>query len=149
MTGTGPKTIRSYISGDAAARAQQAAMLRQTLAPLWEQVVGVDIAAHSHPVRIEGKTLLVHTDNSLWGNQIRNRYPEFVEKLQQFMELRQIAELRVRVVPPNEAPGPEKVTHARPIMSSTASTVISGVANGIEDDSLRAALLRLSRRPAK
>ena len=120
MTGTGPKTIRSYISGEAAAKAQQAEMLRQTLAPLWQQVVGTDIANHSHPVRVEERSLLVHADSSLWGNQIRHRYPEFVKRLQQFPELRQIVELRVRVVPSNQAPGPEKAEHPRPILSSGA-----------------------------
>ncbi|MEE8482270.1 MAG: DUF721 domain-containing protein [Acidiferrobacterales bacterium] len=149
MTGTGPKTIRSYISGDAAARAQQAEMLRQSLAPLWQQVVGPDIAAHSHPLRLEGQCLLVHTDSSLWANQIRHRYPDFVKQLQQFSQLRKITELRVRVVPPNEAPGPERVSHPRPTMSSAASEVIAGGAKGIHDESLRAALLRLSRRPTK
>lgn len=146
MTGAGPKIIRSFISGDAAARAQQAAMLRQTLAPLWQQVVGPDIAAHSHPVRIEGKCLLVQTDSPLWGSQIRNRYPKFVEHLQQFAELRHIVELRVRVVPPTQAPGPEKATHPRPMMSTAASAVVSSAANSIDDESLRAALLRLGRR---
>lgn len=146
MTGTGPKTISSYISGEAAAKAQQAEMLRQTLAPLWQQVVGTDIASHSHPVRVEGHCLLVHADSSLWSNQIRHRYPEFVRRLQQFPELRQIAELRVRVVVSNQAPGPERAEHPQPNMSSGASEVISGVAKGIEDKSLRQALLRLSRR---
>jgi hypothetical protein len=145
MTGTGPKTIRSYISGEAAARAQQAEMLRQKLAPLWEQVAGTDIASHSHPVRMEGRCLLVHADSSLWSNQIRHRYPDFIERLQQFTELRQIAELRVRVVPPNQAPGPEKAEHPRPSLSSGASEVISGVAKDIQDDTLREALMRLSR----
>lgn len=146
MTGPGPKTIRSYISGEAAARAQQAEMLRQTLAPMWQQVVGADIAGHSHPVRVEGRCLLVHADSPLWSNQIRHRYPEFVQHLQKFPELRQIVELSVRVVPSNPAPGPEKAEHPRPNMSSNASEVISGVAKGIEDESLRAALMRLSRR---
>lgn len=149
MTGTGPKTIRSYISGDAAARAQQAEMLRETLAPLWQQVVGSDIAAHSHPVRLQDRCLLVHTDSSLWGNQIRHRYPDIVRQLQQFEQLRQLVELRVRVVPVNEAPGPEKALHPRPAMSSAARDVISGFARSIEDESLRAALLRLGRRPTK
>lgn len=145
MTGAGPKTIRSYISGEAAARAQQAEMLRQTLAPLWEQVVGTDIASHSHPVRMEGRCLLVHADSSLWSNQIRHRYPDFIQRLQQFPELRQIAELRVRVVPSNQAPGPEKAEHPRPSLSSGASEVISGVAKDIQDDTLREALMRLGR----
>jgi len=146
MTGTGPKTIRSYIRGEAAAKAQQAEMLRQTLAPLWEQVVGTDIAGHSHPVRVEGCCLLVHTDSPLWNNRIRHRYPEFVQRLQQFPELRQITELSVRVVPSSQAPGPERAVHPQPSMSSNASEVISGVAKGIEDESLREALMRLSRR---
>ncbi|MEE8387698.1 MAG: DUF721 domain-containing protein [Acidiferrobacterales bacterium] len=149
MTGTGPKIIRSYISGEAATRAQQAEMLRQTLARPWQQVVGVDIAAHSHPVRMEDQCLLVHADSSLWSNQIRHRYPDFVQRLRQFPELRQITELRVRVVPSNPAPGPEKATHPRPSLSSDASAVIAGVAKGIKDDSLRTALIRLSRRQKK
>ncbi len=149
MTGTGPKIIRSYISGEAATRAQQADMLRQTLAHPWKQVVGVEIATHSHPVRMEGQCLLVHADSSLWSNQIRYRYPDFVQRLRQFPELRKITELRVRVVPSNPAPGPEKATHARPNLSSDASEVIAGVAKGIKDDSLRAALIRLSRRRKK
>lgn len=146
MTGTGPKTIRSYISSEAAAKAQQTEMLRQTLVPLWEQAVGVDIAAHSHPVRVDGRCLLVHTDSPLWSNQIRHRYPEFVQRLQQFPELRQIIELSVRVVPSTQAPGPEKAEHLRPSMSPGASEVISGVAKDIKDESLREALMRLSRR---
>jgi len=145
MTGSGPKNIRSYISGEVAARAQQADIVQQTLKPLWKQVVGDDIANHSCPVRIEGQSLLVQADSSLWSNQIRHRYADFVRQLQRFPDLRQIAELRVRVVPANQAPGPEKADHARPNLSSGASKMISGVAKDIDDDSLREALIRLSR----
>lgn len=146
MTGTGPRSIRSYISGDAAARARQAEMLRETLAPLWREVVGEEIAHHSYPVRLEGKALLIHADAPLWATQIRHRYTDYVQHLQRFPELRQVSELRVKIVPINPVFKPTPPDITRPQLSSNASDVIEGVAQGIEDEDLREALLRLSRR---
>ncbi len=149
MTGTGPKSIQSYISGDAAAKARQAEMLRKTLAPMWQAVVGNDLADHSHPVRLEGKSLLVHADGPLWANQIRHRYTDYVQRLQRYPELRQVSELRVKIVPVAPIVRPQTQDSARPRLSANASEVIEGVAHDIEDDTLREALLRLSRRSGK
>jgi|GEM_PF-2989667 hypothetical protein len=146
MTGSRPKSIQSYISGEAAARARQAELLRKQFGPLWEQVVGPDLAKHSYAVRLEGRCLLIHADGSLWANQIRHRYAEYVERLQQFPELRQLAELRVRVVPASSVVRPRASPTVRPQLSQGAGKVIEGVAQGIEDETLREALLRLSRR---
>jgi hypothetical protein len=146
MTGSRPRSIQSYISGEAAARARQAELLRKQFGPLWEQVVGLDLAKHSYAVRLEGRCLLIHADGSLWANQIRHRYGEYVAKLQQFPELRQLTELRVRVVPASQVTRPKAARSARPQLSRGAGEVIEGVAQGIEDDALREALLRLSRR---
>ena len=149
MTGTGPKSIQSYIRGDAAAKARQAEVLRKTLAPLWQEVVGDDLAKHSHPVRVEGRSLLVHADGPLWANQIRHRYTDFVQRLQRYPELRQIAELRVKIVPKTSLARPKVTNPVRPHLSSSAGEVIEDVARGIEDEALREALLRLSRRSGR
>lgn len=146
MTGNGPRTVQSYIIGDAAAKARQAELVRKQLAPFWEQVAGKDLAGHSYPVRIDGATLLVHADGALWANQIRHRYSDYLQALQRFPELRQLKDLRVRIVPvrPLEKPGPS--VSERPRLSGDAGKVIEGVAQGIADEKLRDALLRLSRR---
>lgn len=146
MTGTGPKSIQSYINGDAVARARQAALLRESLAPLWRQVAGADTAAHSHPTRLEGRRLWIHADGPLWANRIRHRYAELVGRLQRFPELRQVSELRVRIVPTQTTVKPAIAGRMQPQLSTQASEVIQEVANDIEDKALREALLRLGRR---
>jgi len=148
MTGNRPRSIQSYISGEAAAKARQAEALRKQFAPLWEQVVGIDLAQHSCAVKLDGHCLLVHADGSLWANQIRHRYAEYVQKLQRFPELRQLTELRVRIVPasPVARPRASLSVSARPHLSPGAGKVIEGVAESIDDETLREALLRLSRR---
>jgi hypothetical protein len=149
MTGTGPKSIQSYISGDAAAKARQAEVLRKTLAPLWQEVVGNDLAEHSHPVRVQGRSLLVHADGPLWANQIRHRYTDFVQRLQRYPELRQIAELRVKIVPKTPLARPKIADTLGPHLSANAGEVIQDVAQSIKDEALREALLRLSRRSSR
>jgi hypothetical protein len=146
MTGSRPRSIQSYISGEAAARARQAELLRKRFGPMWEQVVGPDLANHSYAVRLEGRCLLIHADGSLWANQIRHRYAEYVQQLQQFPELRQLSELRVRVVPFSQVERPRPAPTVRPQLSQGAGEVIEEVAHDIDDDALREALLRLSRR---
>jgi hypothetical protein len=146
MTGNGPRTVQSYIIGDAAAKARQAEMLRKQLSPFWEQVAGADLARHSYPVRLDGTTLLIHADAALWANRIRHRYSDYVQGLQRFPELRRLKDLKVRIVPIRSVEPPRPSTTERPQLSGDAGKVIEGVAQGITDDKLREALLRLSRR---
>ena len=146
MTGKGPRTVQSYIIGDAAAKARQAELVRKQLEPFWEQVAGKDLAKHSYPVRLDGATLLIHADAPLWANQIRHRYSDYVQGLKRFPELRQLKDLRVRIVPIRPVEKPRPSISERPRLSGNSGKMIEGVAKGIADDKLREALLRLSRR---
>jgi len=47
----------------------------------WEAIVGPAIAAHVHPLRLAGSTLVVGADHPAWVTQVRHLTPQILEEL--------------------------------------------------------------------
>jgi len=47
----------------------------------WDEIVGPAVAAHVHPLRIEGTTLLVGADHPAWVTQVRHLAPHILERM--------------------------------------------------------------------
>ena len=63
----------------------------------WENLVGVPIARHARPVRLERKTLIVAVDSSVWMNElIRYERGPMLARLQERYGVDRIKEVRFR-----------------------------------------------------
>lgn len=49
----------------------------------WEEVVGVSIAAHVRPLRLQESTLVVVADHPAWATQVRHLAPELLGRLRE------------------------------------------------------------------
>lgn len=47
----------------------------------WEEVVGVAVARHTRPLRLETGVLVVAVDQSAWATQVRSLGPDILAKL--------------------------------------------------------------------
>ena len=62
----------------------------------WSEVVGADVAAHSKPSFIEGDTLVVLTEDTLWASQLIWLERELVAKIQKVSKSDRIQNLQVK-----------------------------------------------------
>jgi predicted nucleic acid-binding Zn ribbon protein len=63
----------------------------------WLEIVGEQVAAHSRPIRLNFKHLLVMVDNPAWVQHLTFLKPELMEKLQRSMGKETITEIRFKV----------------------------------------------------
>ncbi len=70
----------------------------------WPAVVGAVAAAHSRPVRIRGRTLLVQVDEFGWVQELVARRQQVLDELNRLLGEPVLEEMRVRVGPAR-APG--------------------------------------------
>lgn len=65
----------------------------------WPDVVGPDVAAHSQPTAIDGSTLVVSAQDSVWAREIQWLESEVVSRIKELTNSDQITALKVRVRP--------------------------------------------------
>ena len=49
----------------------------------WEEVVGVELAGHLHPVRLQDSVLLIGVDHPAWGTRARMESRHILDRLRQ------------------------------------------------------------------
>jgi predicted nucleic acid-binding Zn ribbon protein len=104
------------------------------------------LASHAHPVRYSDGLLYVHIDTPAWASRLRQQLPTLTASLKKEAALRDLVEVRFRVVPRGAAPD-APVSAAPPSrVSAAAAAVIQRSAADIANPELRAALERLARR---
>jgi predicted nucleic acid-binding Zn ribbon protein len=74
-------------------RAAREVLVRQA----WADVVGEEAAAHSRPVAIRGRTLLVEVDEAVWVQELTARRYGVVQELNRQMGAAVLEEMRVRL----------------------------------------------------
>lgn len=47
----------------------------------WAEVVEKEISLHSHPIKIQGKTLFLSVENNIWANELNMRKGEIINKI--------------------------------------------------------------------
>ena len=74
------------------------------LEELWVDVVGTDVARHSRPGQIDGKTLIVFVDNSVWLSEL-TRYGKarMLANVQKQFGKKRVSEIRLRLDPEGTA----------------------------------------------
>lgn len=111
---------------------------------LWAAAVGEPLAAHTTPVRYTEGCLVVNADSSTWSSKVLFQRQTLTQRLRREPLLSELRTLQVRVRPPitERASGPGS---PRTALSPTARCCVAGIAQDIDDEALREALLRLAR----
>lgn len=91
------------------------------------------------------RTLVVCADSAAWASKLRFHAPTLVTQLRELPELRDIAQVRIKVAPPRP-PGGMTSRERRPMMSVAGANIIEGCAQAVDDVALKEALQRLASR---
>ncbi|MDO8519643.1 MAG: DUF721 domain-containing protein, partial [Deltaproteobacteria bacterium] len=62
----------------------------------WENLVGPAVARKTHPDFVQGKTLIVSVENSVWMQELEMQKREFVKKISEMKLPFEITEIRFR-----------------------------------------------------
>jgi predicted nucleic acid-binding Zn ribbon protein len=89
---------------DALARVQAELGLPETdtlraLTDAWENVVGVDVAAHARLEAVRDETISIAVDGTLWATQLRYLEADIVERANALVGTVVVRGIRVRVEP--------------------------------------------------
>ena len=128
----------------------RAALSRRTdqdfrLNQAWRARVPEPLASHARPIRYDGGVLHVHVQASAWASRLRHQQPALVSRLRSDPMFDGLAQIRVRVVPPEtalSAPATASVQPSR--LSVKAAETVARTAATISHPGLRAALERLA-----
>ena len=116
------------------------------LAPkAWSTAVGKTIAAHSQAVFLDGRRLIVETEDAIWLAQLRSLERHILERISAVVGAGMVSELEFRVAAPKRMPqmAPAGVGGA----GSLAVGSSQDEADGIQDPVMRRLYL-ISRRKA-
>ena len=128
------------LAGALSSRADEVSRLQQT----WRAVVPEPMASHARPVRYAAGLLFIHADTAAWATRLRHQQAALVASLRRTPMLRDLAGVRLRVVPPEipiRRPAPP-TSGSR--LSPKAAAVVADAARAIAHPELRAALERLA-----
>jgi hypothetical protein len=142
-TSAGTKRLAAYLPANLKIALNRHVDEGLQLRQAWLSSISEPLASHAHPVRYEAGVLIIHADTAAWASRLRHQYSTFISALRRNYALRDMTDLRVRVVPRStDAPSP---TRARSRLSATAGRIIERTADAITDPDLRAALRRLAQ----
>ena len=116
----------------------------------WSEIVGVDIAVHTEPVKIqwqrpmegqpeEPATLVLRVDGPV-ALEIQHASGPIIERVNRFLGWNAIGRLSLRQAPLTRPQAPKRPK----ALDSTAVAHAAGQLGAVENDDLRAALARLS-----
>lgn len=135
-----PRTVSNVVN-NSDQLGHLARMLRQQRALLEQirQVLPSPLPQHCLHARINGMRLILHTDSPVWNTRLRFHAPQILQSARQ--QAPNLSELDIRILLP-EAIRPGR----RPLGSLPEKTasLVSQLADSIEDQAIRAALKRLS-----
>lgn len=145
VTKGGPKRLGAclpdYLRGALSQRLDEGSRLQQA----WHACVAEPLASHAHPVRYAAGLLFVQANSPAWASRLRHQQPALIAALRRNAWLKDLADLRLRVVP-GDSVTPEPPARPRSTrLSAKAAKVVAQTADTIADPALRAALERLSR----
>jgi hypothetical protein len=95
---------------------------------------------------IKSGTVLLDLPNASMVTILQYQVPELLSQLRQISGLAGLASIKLRIAPPKVEPVVETKTVEVKRISPEASALLQGVAEKLEDDGLRAALLSLASR---
>lgn len=143
--GKGPKRLRTYLPGGLARAVSRHADEAGRLKNAWHSNIPDPLASRTHPVRYDAGVLFVHADTPAWLSRLRQQQAGLMTLLRRDPTLRDLTEIRMRVVPRDVASRQAVTKRAPSRLSATAAAQIERSADGIADAGLRDALKRLAQ----
>lgn len=141
-----PKPITSIVKNHSAlSKINKRTQLLERLNNAFQQSLPAQFSAHCKLANINGKTLVVHTDNASYSSLLRFQAPALCRTLSQELAL-DITTLEVKVRPhfvhfENPPSDPRFLPEA-------AATALQQTADNMDDGPLKSALKRLATRQA-
>jgi predicted nucleic acid-binding Zn ribbon protein len=65
----------------------------------WEDLVGPDIAAHSQPISLRQKVLVLSVDHPAWATQLQYLTSELLSRIESAAGPGEVREIRLKVAP--------------------------------------------------
>ncbi|MEA1939966.1 MAG: DUF721 domain-containing protein [Candidatus Caldatribacteriota bacterium] len=65
----------------------------------WDEVVEKEISRHSHPVKIQGKTLFLGVVSNVWANELNMRKGEIISSINRKAKEEIIIDIRFKIQP--------------------------------------------------
>ena len=137
------RSLDSFLDSRLVSRSQR---LRRLTAELWEQLPP-DLHGHCVVVGCDDEILSVLTDNSAWATRLRFMEPQLIAHFRNATPA--CTRLKIVVRPAIEDPHTTRARTERAPLSASVKRGLDALADEIDDESLRAALKRLSRRGVK
>jgi len=149
MHGKGPRNLSKFLPVDLQGSLHRALGQAARLYPIWSRAAPADLVAASHPTGYAHGVLTIQVDSPVWASVLRQQQRTLITRLRQEHELRELQEIRLKVVPGNQPVGPN-ASPRRPAsrITSEASASIARAAETVADDELKAALKRLQETAA-
>lgn len=94
-----PTAISPILGGLAKNFGFEKGMLVYTLKEQWEEIAGLPMATHTHPLEIRHKTLYLLIDSSAWMHQISFLKKEIIEKVNGFLKNTAVDALHFKIGP--------------------------------------------------
>ena len=102
-----------------------------------------DLQIHCRAINLQGDRLVLAVDSPAWKYQLRFLLPELTRNVQKACQI-PIAKIHIIVDPTATAPLPR--TPAKRKLSARSQSLIQQAAQGVQDERLRQALIRLARK---
>lgn len=112
--------------------------------PVWERLVGTDLAAHAAPLRIQNGILFVIVEDAVWANELFMWRSGILKKVHQTLGDVSIRDIRFFVGETPSSPYPKDLPAKRPHFPSLNQEEIAF--DAVDDDRLRKALEGLFQR---
>ena len=144
MRGKNTRKLFNYVPEEITRALHQGLGQIYDLYPVWPDIVGPDLAKHSRPLVLAGKSLVVQVESPVWAASMRQRHQAILTRFKEVVGMQQVDEIRVRVSPTPLPVGPTEASRApaQPVTKAAADS-IALTAAAIEDPSLKEALMRL------
>jgi len=106
----------------------------------WREIVGEQVAAHSQPIRLSFKRLVVMIDSPAWVQHLTFLKPELIEKLKRSLSGEPITEITFRVGSLSEstpALKPSSSIMPRPCLNAEEIALVEEYLRPLEDPALK------------
>jgi hypothetical protein len=142
----GPRRLGAFLPGNLTNALNHHVDEGLRLRQAWISCLPEPLASHSRPVRYAAGLLFVHVDTPAWASRLRHQQPALVSTLRRDPALRDLVDLRVRVVPAGSSDLHAVPERPRSRLSAKAAQTIERAVDSVSDPGLRAALGRLAER---
>lgn len=113
------------------------------LSQLWHTIIEPALLPHCRVANLRDKRLIIEVDSAAWLTRLRYQLPELLTKLRSYSELRDLQAIDW-YIEPNIPTTQQSNAHPKPFSPHTVQ-LLHETAEGITNETLRNALLRLAR----